>query len=74
MMPIGDPRDGFFYSTLTLMMDSCISSPNCGQTVNRGYEQKTLAGKEFTSIGIFIQKRNLHLNILILRITKTRIW
>ena len=22
MMPIGDPRDGFFYTTLTLMIDS----------------------------------------------------
>ena len=25
-MPMGDPRDGFFYPTLTLTMDSYISS------------------------------------------------
>ena len=26
-MPNGDPRDGFFYPTLTLMMDSYYTSP-----------------------------------------------
>ena len=29
MMPNGDPRDGFFYPTLTLMMDSYIMCSTC---------------------------------------------
>ena len=29
-MPNGDPRDGFFYPTLTLMVDSYIVSPPLG--------------------------------------------
>ena len=29
VMPIGDPRDGFFYPTLILMMDTYISKLPC---------------------------------------------
>ena len=28
VMPIGDPRDGFFYLTLILIIDSCRLSPS----------------------------------------------
>ena len=31
MMPFCDPRDGFFYLTLTLIIDSNYLSPTCSQ-------------------------------------------
>ena len=32
VMPIGDPRDGFFYPTLTLMIDSYNIIGDCTET------------------------------------------
>ena len=38
VMPIGDPRDGFFYPTLTLMMDTYILSWCCVSVAANGIQ------------------------------------
>ena len=47
-MPNGDPRDGFFYPTLTLMMDSYIL-----QKTQSNYTVKPIAGNSLFCLCIY---------------------
>ena len=46
VMPNGDPRDGFFYPTLTLMIDSYISPTVCGPGLFRCDDGKCISDRE----------------------------